>query len=863
MRPPPSRLTGPLPLQRAGMLALTLCLFLVSEQACAAAARTAAARTAAVTPQDVKKAIEKGQAFLLSKEEMPAGRWETSDKRDGIAHDWQKMQGDAYGGFTALCTYALLASGEKPQDPRIAAAVDFLKKADIVGIYSIGMRCQVWYLLPPLPQNLPEMKKLWERELKLLENGINASGPNRGLWDYGEGHGVSGVNKGRIDHSVSQYGVLGMWALDEAGAEIDNRYWALLDSIWREHQFPDGGWVYDGTPQSPSSDKRAVTASMTAAGVATLFITDDMLHGQEGANCTGNVKDKNIDAGLNWMGEHFDQVKDNYALYGVERIGVASGYKYLGKVDWYTEGAERLVRSQKPDGSWTSSEPGAGPLTDTSFALLFLSRGSAPVMVNKLDYRPVGPIDTEKPGAREREMKENIEFPWDQRPRDAANLARFIGRQTEGDLNWQIVNLNAPVEELHDAPILYISGSRALKLTDDDEKKIKLFVQQGGMILANADCPTDATGGPFAKSLRDLGSKLFGGEFRQLEPTHPLYTEEQYKPTRWKSRQPSVYGLTNGVRELMILLPADAARSWQTDSHISRAEQFEVGADIYQYATDKSAGGFKGETYLVKAVKPARRTTRVARLLCDENPDPEPAGWSRLDAIMRNGFETGIAAEPVRLGDGKLNGFKVAHLTGTTGFKWREEQLAEIKQFIEKGGTLIVDAAGGSAAFADSAEKELNALSRALGAAPAANASTEPTAAGPDLAGTVLPADHALYNLANAKIESFGYRNFTRHRIGGRLNVPRVRGIEVGKRVAVFYSREDLSAGLVGERVDGILGYDPETATAIMRNLLLYADPPPAPATRSAPTTRAAPTSRPSRPPKTPKPKPAAAPAKN
>ena len=56
---------------------------------------------------------------------------------------------------------------------------------------------------------------------------------------------------------------------------------------------------------------------MTAAGVATLFITDDMLHGQEGANCNGNVTDKNIDAGLHWMGEHFDQVKDNYALYGV------------------------------------------------------------------------------------------------------------------------------------------------------------------------------------------------------------------------------------------------------------------------------------------------------------------------------------------------------------------------------------------------------------------------------------------------------------------------------------------------------------------------------------------------------------------
>ena len=97
------------------------------------------------------------------------------------------------------------------------------------------------------------------------------------------------------------------------------------------------------------------------------------------------------------------------------------------------------------------------------------------------------------------------------------------------------------------------------------------------------------------------------------------------------------------------------------------------------------------------------------------------------------------------------------------------------------------------------------------------------------MAGTVLPPDHAVYNLPNAKIATFGYRNFTRHRIGGKLNAPRVRGIELRGRVAIFYSREDLSAGMVGERVDGILGYDPETATAIMRNILLYADGPPAP----------------------------------
>jgi hypothetical protein len=37
----------------------------------------------------------------------------------------------------------------------------------------------------------------------------------------------------------------------------------------------------------------------------------------------------------------------------------------------------------------------------------------------------------------------------------------------------------------------------------------------------------------------------------------------------------------------------------------------------------------------------------------------------------------------------------------------------------------------------------------------------------------------------------------------------------------VYFSREDLSAGLVGEPVDGIVGYDPNTATHLMAAMLM------------------------------------------
>ena len=81
-----------------------------------------------------------------------------------------------------------------------------------------------------------------------------------------------------------------------------------------------------------------------------------------------------------------------------------------------------------------------------------------------------------------------------------------MGKQIERDLNWQIVNLKVPVEELHDAPILYIAGNQALDFTDDEQAKLRQFVEQGGMILGNADCGSPT---PSPNSFRKLGKKLF------------------------------------------------------------------------------------------------------------------------------------------------------------------------------------------------------------------------------------------------------------------------------------------------------------------------------------------------------------------
>jgi len=798
----------PLFAARQPRLACACLLMLVCGVSVASAAGPASQPTAA----DIKAAIEKAKKWVY-RQQHAGGHWEKDSVRQGTDHpSYINMQGDTFGGYTALATYALLAAGESPNDPRIRQAVDFLKEADVVGIYAIAMRCQVWLLIPHASA---EMRGYIDRDADALFHGVNdgkQNPENKGLWDY--------LGRGpRVDHSVSQYGVLGLWACQQTGVvNVPPDLWREMELTWGRQQHPDGGWDY--------GEVGTEIPSMTAAGIATMFIIADYVHAEEAVTCRGNIIHPAIDRGLKWMDEHFDDIRDNaYAMYGIERIGAASGYKSFAGRDWFAELASRLLATQNDDGSWNAgSYPGAQALDNTCFALLFLARGRAPLLVNKLDYHVFLSASTQP-----------VEAHWNERPRDMANLTAWVAHNTETYLQWQIVTLLTAPEDLHDAPVLYLSGSQELELTDADAQKIKTFVLEGGMVLANADCGREA----FAKSFQELGRRLFGDDFRRLAPAHPAFTHQQFPAKRWR-KLPAVLGLSNGVRELMVLVPdEDPARYWQVPRGPAASpheEAYELGADLFQYSDDRKPWD-KGDSYWVKldpAVKTGQKI-KLARLEVGRNWDPEPGGWWRMGNLLHNQEQLDVAVYHTKLGVGALTAAQVAHLTGTSDFALDDASRLELESFVKSGGTLVIDAAGGSVQFADAAEQELKAM---FGPA-AVQGLARP-----------LPRTHAVYNLPGHPIPAFSYRPWARLNSVGALKEPRIRGIDIGNRTAIFFSREDLSAGMVGEPVDGIIGYAPETATQIMRNIILYsarpeanapgATAPATPSRQSSPTPRAA-----------------------
>jgi len=799
----------------------------------------------AATPAQVDTAMKKAVGCIYAQEAN--GNWETVATP---TTDAGAVTGLQWTGMTAISTYALLCAGESETDPRLVSAINFLSEHPSGGVYAAASRCLVWSRI----KLTPAMHVAAQKDVDFLLKAVHSAGEGRGLFFYTL---PSGPNDPAYDHSTSQMGALGLSVMAPRGFEIPQEFWRLTEQAWQHHQLPDGSWVY-----GPGYTRGV--ASMTAAGIATAFITQTMLH--DSTDCKGNAGDPTIEKALKWLADNFDATFDparetaglhleQYALFAISRVGVASGLRYFGKVDWYQRGTDYLVTTQQADGNWISSRPASAQL-----GLLFLAYGSSPAVVSKLEYA-LSPEHGKPAVAR-----------WNQRPQDLLNFTDWMGHQLEHRFNWQVVNLVSTPEALHGAPVMVIAGSEALNFSDDDVAKLRQFVEDGGMIVGNADCGSAA----FSKSFAKLGSLMFPGyEFRELPPTHPIYTNEQYGASKFR-QPPHLEGLSNGVRELMLLPSADLSRAFQHHNEALAPDFYHLFDNIILYAMDTSGLEHKGNTYLVNEdpAVPVARTIKLARLRYSGNWDPEPGGWRRLAAVLHNTQKIEMKVEAVKLGDGSLitpsvptksamrptekeirqmamkrippadlssamlegpekaealikakvaeinkeldaadaaraagnANFKIAHLTGTEALKLTDPQREELKKFVEAGGTLVIDAAGGSTEFAASAEQMLRDTFGSDSAA-----LNEP-----------LPPDAPIYRLKEHALEEVRYRNFARSRMSSTKS-PQLRGIRINGRLAVIYSREDLSAGLVGEPMDGITGYTPATATELMTDVILQA----------------------------------------
>jgi hypothetical protein len=698
----------------------------------------------------------------------------------------QQPDGSIGGGYqldgeTALAALTMLAAGGNPaSDDQLRKALDWLAAQEPDNTYVRGIRANVWeYALRKVPYD-NRVRELLKRDFEWL---LAALGDRRG-WRYN-------MSSRDWDNSCTQYGVLGIWAAARAGFDPGEKFWQTMSEHFRSCQNDDGGWGYIHGGSTPN---------MATAGLASMFLVFDTYHGRTRYSredprtfSEGGAAEvlASIDRGMTWLGSAQGNKDDGYYLYGIERTGVASGRKTIGGEDWFARGARSVLRAQQPDGSIPMGQWG-GVVCNTAFCTLFMVYGGAPVAIEKLQH--------------------DEGHDWNLNPRDLANLSKHLWNAYEQPLNWQTVSLAAEAE--FEAPILFISGSQAVDLSEQQMLKLREYVLRGGTILAE---PTDRSE-EFTESMHELLRQMFPERYfpdyrlELLPEDHAIYTVLEQD---WQQR-PKLSGVSDGSRTFFLLSHEYLSGDWQLDR--TESDAFRLAMNLLFYVTDLGTLEGKFASILPDSppAVPREKVLKVARVRHTEAPahprdwDAAAECWQVFSPYARH--VTGCKfeeASPAHLGKDDLSGMRLLHLTGRRAMRLSEPERAALKGFVERGGMVLCDAYAGSPEFAASARKQLEAVFGPL----------EP-----------LPPDHLL---AEGRFE--GGEDLTR---GVRLKLParqllRDRGEEpsgqkllvarVRNRPAVFFSEFDLCSAMAGIENYRSLGYKPDGARKIVGNLMAFA----------------------------------------
>jgi hypothetical protein len=141
---------------------------------------------------------------------------------------------------------------------------------------------------------------------------------------------------------------------------------------------------------NPADWQTTVTGSMTTSGIAALLICKAQCEGIAGYDKELKIPvNKAIRDGAAWMAVNFSVTGNPkgrgghhyYYMYGLERAGMIGLIPRFAENDWYAAGSRMFVKAQREDGSWDAGMNGtSGPVPDSCWALLFLSKGTTPVV---------------------------------------------------------------------------------------------------------------------------------------------------------------------------------------------------------------------------------------------------------------------------------------------------------------------------------------------------------------------------------------------------------------------------------------------------------------------------------------------------
>lgn len=736
---------------------------------CALTATGYSAPPRETTDDDIDRKIEVLKKYLWAQQE-PNGSWE---KR---LYAYNHHLPGNYA--SAIITYALLEAGaDIENDPRMKRAVEYLVRLG----KKLPMSVRAFRVMSLVRASNTSEKSPYRATIK----------SDLAILVRGKGKWKAGTEK-TFNSQANHYAAMALWQARQYGYGVSNGIFTRALKVWLKTQRQDGGWSFVPQIKTYSSE-----VSWTAAGLSSMFIIRDALKRTSGHYKHQAKMDKAWGyLNINLKPDFVDKTQGNsnpaYTMFCVQQVGMTSGRKLIAGLDWYAISAAKLSRpypkGRPPRGYW-------GHLVRAAYELIMLARGRQPLTFNKLNYGD----DTN----------------WNYHPRDIARFTEYMQRYYERAMRWQIVKITDSIQTLLDAPIMMVEGKDDFTITPRQWEKLRGYTLRGGTLVfipvgGNKkffESVQDGLKGLYAKEAAESGSFY---KLERLPTNSPLYVMNK-KFKNMGAKFPAM-GISDGTRLLVIVMEKDIAYAWQKNLFTSKKKDFAIGTNLFFMATGANEMSSRMRPIFLSIGNTGgiSQTIKVAWIKHGGNYNTQPYALEYLGGKLR-------AENQVRLKITKgvvpsvesLEGCKLAWMTGTESFTLPKTQIAALRVFLRKGGTLFINSVGGSQDFSDSAEDMLGELFND-------QAPTEPGSTCPLLTGRC-------GEFRGPRLEKL------RRTIAFRKAVPKMPEIfdlyedsKTGRILAVF-ARYGVHDTLDGHTADKAMSFMPDTARNIAANVALYA----------------------------------------
>jgi len=369
-------------------------------------------------------------------------------------------------------------------------------------------------------------------------------------------------------------------------------------------------------------------------------------------------------------------------------------------------------------------------------------------------------------------------------------------------------------------PVLYLTGHEGFTLTTEIRKKLRWYLQDGGTLICDACCGSDDY---LEAWVREMNIIFPRRRSAKLPPDHPVFhcvydiDKVRYKvEKKYFTAPPTLLGIGIGCRTAVFLTPYDLSCGWSGHSHehgkrvwsekTGAEDAMRMGVNILAYAQSFYGLGRALSTEKVyhEAARAAEQSFVFGQIVHSGDWDPDPGAAANLLKHVQSEttLKVRFRREAVDLRKDEIFEHPVLYITGHDDFRFADEEVARLREYLNMGGVVVGDACCGRKSFDLAFRRE---FARVL----------------PDSKLEALPVDHEIYRASGEPIRSVKYKPAV-VKTHPDLKAPVLEGMTLGGSLAVIYSPLDLGCGWEGEECPFCRGIERRDALKLGASILVY-----------------------------------------